>query len=64
VSSIAILGISGDFVELYYNNKMALKLPFYNWQVVKDSQMLVTSTQYTVTLNGLWGPVMGLFFTL
>jgi hypothetical protein len=43
---------------------MALKLPFYNWQVVKDLQTLATSTQYTVTLSGLWGPVMGLLFTL
>jgi hypothetical protein len=36
-----------------YNNRMPLKLPFYNWQVVKDSQTLATSTQYTVTLSGL-----------
>jgi hypothetical protein len=47
-----------------YNNCMALKLPFYNWQVVRDSQSLAVSTQYTVTLSGLRGPVMGLFFTL
>jgi hypothetical protein len=50
--------------KVAYNNRMALKLPFYNWQVVKDSQTLATSTQYTVTLSGLRGPVMGLFFTL
>jgi hypothetical protein len=50
--------------KVAYNNKMALKLPFYNWQVVKELQTLATSTQYTVTLKGLRGPVMGLFFTL
>jgi hypothetical protein len=47
-----------------YNNKMPLKLPFYNWQLVRDTQTLATSTQYTVTLNGLRGPVIGLFFSL
>jgi hypothetical protein len=53
-----------DARRVAYNNRMPLKLPFYNWQLVKDSQTLATSTQYTVTLSGLRGPVMGLFFTL
>jgi hypothetical protein len=43
---------------------MPLKLPFYNWQLVKDSYLLATSTQYTENPNGLQGLVMGLFFTL
>jgi hypothetical protein len=47
-----------------YNNRMPLKLPFYNWQVVKDNQTLAVSTQCTVNLSGLRGPVMGLFFML
>jgi hypothetical protein len=49
--------------KVAYNNRMALKLPFYNWQVVKDLQILATSTQYTLTLSSLQGPMMGLFFT-
>jgi hypothetical protein len=47
-----------------YNNRLPLKLPFYNWQLVKNSQTLATSTQYTVTLSSLQGPVMGMFFSL
>jgi hypothetical protein len=50
--------------KVSYNNRMPLKLPFYNWQANRESQTLATSMQYTVNLSGLRGPVMGLFFTL
>jgi hypothetical protein len=33
-----------DACIVAYNNRMPLKLPFYNWQLVKDLQMLATST--------------------
>jgi hypothetical protein len=50
--------------KVIYNNRMPLKLLFYNWQVVKNFQTLATSTQYIMMLSGLWGLVMGLFFTM
>jgi hypothetical protein len=49
-----------DACHTAYNNR----IPFNNWQVVKDNQTLTVSTQYTVNLSGLSKLVMGLFFML
>eukprot|EP01127_Copromyxa_protea_P010584 TRINITY_DN2582_c0_g1_i1.p1 TRINITY_DN2582_c0_g1~~TRINITY_DN2582_c0_g1_i1.p1 ORF type:complete len:259 (+),score=31.21 TRINITY_DN2582_c0_g1_i1:127-903(+) len=44
-----------------YNGKLPVKLPFKNWQRVQANLTLAVNSKYNVILQGLSGPVMGMF---